>query len=125
MADRGEKLQQPHCNHPFSDSRDTYLAKNHYKNYSPKMVPTNPTGSWTIYLDMLILRVESKTYFKLHHITARALRCANSKGNMSTMQWEIECSDTCNYSRILKSDLLNNWSQQINTRTICKSNRAD
>ena len=49
MADRGEKLQQPHCYHPFSDSRDTYLTKNHYENYSPKMVPTNPTGSWTNY----------------------------------------------------------------------------
>ena len=47
MADRGEKLQQLHCYHPFSDSRDTYLTKNHYENYSPKMVPTNPTGSWT------------------------------------------------------------------------------
>ena len=47
MADRGEKLQQPHCYHPFSDSRDTYLTKNHYENYSPEMVPTNPTGSWT------------------------------------------------------------------------------
>ena len=47
MADRGEKLQQPHCYHPFSDSRDTYLTKTHYENYSPKMVPTNPTGSWT------------------------------------------------------------------------------
>ena len=49
MADRGEKLQQPHCYHPFSDSMDTYLTKNHYENYSPKMVPTNPTGSWTNY----------------------------------------------------------------------------
>ena len=48
MADRGEKLQKPHCYHPFSDSRATYLTKNHYENYSPKMVPTNPTGSWTI-----------------------------------------------------------------------------
>ena len=47
MADRGEKLQQPHCFHPFPDSRDTYLTKNYYENYSPKMVPTNPTGSWT------------------------------------------------------------------------------
>ena len=48
MADRGEKLRQPHCYHQFSDSRDTYLTKNHYENYSPKMVPTNPTGSWTM-----------------------------------------------------------------------------
>ena len=47
MADRGEKLQQPHCYHPFSDSRDIYLTKNHHENYSPKMVPTNPTGSWS------------------------------------------------------------------------------
>ena len=48
MADRGKKLQPPHCYHPFSDSRDTYLTKNHYENYSPKMVLTNPTGSWTM-----------------------------------------------------------------------------
>ena len=47
MTDRGEKLQQLHCYHPFSDSRDTYLTKNHHENYSPKMVPTNPSGSWT------------------------------------------------------------------------------
>ena len=53
MADRGEKLQQLHCYHPFSDSGDTYLAKNHYENYSPKMVPTNPTGSWTMYVGPL------------------------------------------------------------------------
>ena len=32
----------------FSDSRDTCLTKNHYENYSLKMVPTNPTGSWPI-----------------------------------------------------------------------------
>ena len=51
---RGEKLQQLHCYHPFSDSRDTYLTKTHYENYSPKMVPTNPTGSWTIkYINIL------------------------------------------------------------------------
>ena len=49
MADRGEKLQQLHCYHLFSDSKDTYLTKNHHENYSPKMVPTNPTGSWTIW----------------------------------------------------------------------------
>ena len=52
MANRGEKLQQLHCYHPFSDSRDTYLTKNHHENYSPKMVPTNPSGSWTIILSM-------------------------------------------------------------------------
>ena len=39
MADRGEKLQQMHCYYPFSDSRDIYPTKNHYENYSPKMVP--------------------------------------------------------------------------------------
>ena len=49
MADKGEKLQQLHCYHQFSDSRDTYLTKNHCENYSPNMVPTNPTGSWTIW----------------------------------------------------------------------------
>ena len=39
MTGRGEKLQQLHCYHPFSDSLDIYLTKNHYENYSPKMVP--------------------------------------------------------------------------------------
>ena len=51
MTGRGEKLQQLHCYHPFSDSLDIYLTKNHYENYSPKMVPIAKiwgSGSWTI-----------------------------------------------------------------------------
>ena len=51
MTGRGEKLQQLHCYHPFSDSLDMYLTKNHYENYSPKMVPIAKiwgSGSWTI-----------------------------------------------------------------------------
>ena len=51
MTGRGEKLQQLHCYHPFSDSLDIYLTKNHYENYSPKMVPITKiwgSGSWTI-----------------------------------------------------------------------------
>ena len=50
MTGRGEKLQQLHCYHPFSDSLDMYLTKNHYENYSPKMVPIAKiwgSGSWT------------------------------------------------------------------------------
>ena len=51
MTGRGEKLQQLHCYHRFSDSLDIYLTKNHYENYSPKMVPIAKiwgSGSWTI-----------------------------------------------------------------------------
>ena len=51
MTGRGEKLQQLHCYHTFSDSLDIYLTKNHYENYSPKMVPIAKiwgSGSWTI-----------------------------------------------------------------------------
>ena len=51
MTGRGEKLQQLHCYHLFSDSLDIYLTKNHYVNYSPKMVPIAKiwgSGSWTI-----------------------------------------------------------------------------
>ena len=54
MTGRGEKLQQPHCYHPFSDSVDIYLTKNHYENYSPKMVPIAKiwgSGSLTNYCD--------------------------------------------------------------------------
>ena len=47
MANRDEKLRQLHSYDPFVDSRDTYLDKNHYENYSTKMVSTNPTGWWT------------------------------------------------------------------------------
>ena len=50
MTGRGEKLQQLHCYHPFSDSLDIYLTQNHYENYSPKMVPIAKiwgSGSWT------------------------------------------------------------------------------
>ena len=51
MTGTGGKLQQLHCYHPFSDSLDIYLTKNHYENYSPKMVPIAKiwgSGSWTI-----------------------------------------------------------------------------
>ena len=41
-----KKLQPVQCYHIFSNSRVVYLAKNHYGSYSPKMVPTNPPGSW-------------------------------------------------------------------------------
>ena len=50
MTGKGEKLQQLHCYHRFSDSLDIYLTKNHYENYSPKMVPMAKiwgSGSWT------------------------------------------------------------------------------
>ena len=50
MIGTGGKLQQLHCYHPFSDSLDIYLTKNHYGNYSPKMVPIAKiwgSGSWT------------------------------------------------------------------------------
>ena len=50
LTGRGEKLQQLHCYHPFSDSLDIWLTKNHYENYSPKMVPIAKiwgSGSWT------------------------------------------------------------------------------
>ena len=50
MTGTGGKLHQLHCYHPFSDSLDIYLTKNHYENYSPKMVPIAKiwgSGSWT------------------------------------------------------------------------------
>ena len=50
MTGKGEKLQQLHCYHRFSDSLDIYLTKNQYENYSPKMVPIAKiwgSGSWT------------------------------------------------------------------------------
>ena len=42
----------PQCYHIFSNSRDVYLPKNHHEPSSPEMVPTNPTGSWTIGRDV-------------------------------------------------------------------------
>ena len=33
MTGRGEKLQQLHCYHPFSDFVDIYLTKSHDENY--------------------------------------------------------------------------------------------
>ena len=50
MANRGEKLQLLHFYQPFSDSSDINLTKNHYENYSPKIVPIAKiwgSGSWT------------------------------------------------------------------------------
>ena len=66
MTSRGGKLQQLHCYHPFSDSLDIYLAKNHYENYSPKMVPIAKIlgpGSWTIMIyKSLLVRVMTWCY---------------------------------------------------------------
>ena len=56
MTGTGGKLQQLHCYHPFSDSLDIYLNKNHSENYSPKMVPIAKiwgSGSWTILSSMV------------------------------------------------------------------------
>ena len=90
MADRGEKLQQPHCYHPFSDSRDTYLTKNHYENYSPKMVPTNPSGSWTIYQDITI-PVKTQPIGIEKSFSAHCIHCiclSNSSKN-DTQNWKF------------------------------------
>ena len=65
MTGRGGKLQQLHCYHPFSDSLDIYLTKNHYENYSPKMVPIAKIwgpGSWTI---IKVLVTKMKKYLRL------------------------------------------------------------
>ena len=51
MTGKGKKLQQLHCYRRLSDSLDIDLTKNHYENYSPKMVPIAKiwgSGSWTI-----------------------------------------------------------------------------
>ena len=53
MTDKGGKLQQLHYYHPSFDSRDICLTKNHYENYSHKMVPIVKiwgSGSWTIWV---------------------------------------------------------------------------
>ena len=69
MTGRGEKLQQLHCYHPFSDSLDIYLTKNHYENYSPKMVPIAKiwgSGSWTISFRTLLLAPGNHTIITVH-----------------------------------------------------------
>ena len=80
MTGRGEKLQQLHCYHPFCDSLDIYLTKNHYENYSPKMVPIAKiwgSGSWTnIYIYIITTALKSslihyrqcKTIHQMHAI---------------------------------------------------------
>ena len=65
MAGRGVKLQQLHCYHPFSDSLDIYLTKNHYENYSPKMVPIAKiwgSGSWTYILSTWIVALHIRSW---------------------------------------------------------------
>ena len=67
MTGRGEKLQQLHCYHPFSDSSDIYLTKNHYENYSPKMVPIAKiwgSGSWTNTTPVSLLDYKYRKFVK-------------------------------------------------------------
>ena len=91
-----KKLQQLHCYHPFSDFRDTDLTKNPYENYSPKMVPTNPTGSWTISASEEFSGLFSKcfaistwklvyTLSRLHNIL---ISCFSRMGSL----WPSSCS---------------------------------
>ena len=68
MTGRGEKLQQLHCYHPFSDSLDIYLTKNHYENYSPKMVPIAKiwgSGSWTKWIQTPTVILYAKIYVEI------------------------------------------------------------
>ena len=72
MTGRGGKLQQLHCYHTFSDSLDIYLTKNHYENYSPKMVPIAKLwgpGSWTK------TSVKFKSKFKHFHSRKCVWKC--------------------------------------------------
>ena len=82
MTGRGEKLQQLHCYHPFSDSLDIDLTKNHYENYSPKMVPIAKiwgSGSWTNGIYCLI---QIKAY---------------SRFAPSQWQTALLCNDVCHW----------------------------
>ena len=74
-----KKLQPMQCYHIFSDSRDVYLAKNHYGSYSPHMVP----GSWPIWrfckyanIDYVVLgirilqiRCNNISWYRFHNVT--------------------------------------------------------
>ena len=98
MADRGEKLQEPHCYHPFSDSRDTYLTKNHYENYSPKMVPTNPTGSWTTFvmIFLILTMIRSLSILKYSEYI-----CFHSKINFAKLSNLMPCiNNQCLSARV-------------------------
>ena len=61
MADRGEKLQELHCYHPFSDSRDIYLTKItmriiHHRWYRPTPLAHGLwVSSCTIVPDLVII----------------------------------------------------------------------
>ena len=50
------------CYHTFSISRGVYLAKNHYDNYSPQMVPVTPNlGVWLMdYINQLMNKANAK-----------------------------------------------------------------
>ena len=51
------------CYHIFSNSRYVYFVKNHYENYSPQMVPTNPTGLElrTLVANILFIRIKPQS----------------------------------------------------------------
>ena len=75
MTGRGGQLQQLHCYHPFSDSLDIYLTKNHYENYSPKMVPIAKiwgSGSWTNGRTGLLYKSPK---FVIYHIITLVTMC--------------------------------------------------
>ena len=102
MTGRGEKLQQLHCYHLFSNSRDIYLTKNHYENYSPKMVPIAKiwgSGSWTI-LPMTTINMHMKFEIEIPKQTCLTSRKSchlqspeTEKSNMAARRpfWKWHC----------------------------------
>ena len=92
MADRCEKLQQLHCYHPFSDSRDTYLTKNHHENYSSKMVPTNLSGSWT--KTNCRLKLTSEWWAKLQEANGQSA-ISNTATTLSYKAWNSAVEYPC------------------------------
>ena len=102
MTGRGGKLQQLHCYHTFSDSLNIYLTKNHYENYSPKMVPIAKIwgpGSWTIEHSALIRRLEVRVPLRSRHFLSQKLWHL-PKNTRSCVENECCCPRTVHISNV-------------------------
>ena len=55
-----ERLQ---CYHTFSEPRHMQLSKKHHKASRPRMVPTNPSGSWPNCEKYCDKRLEPKAFW--------------------------------------------------------------
>jgi len=78
-----------------------YLAKNHYEHYSPRMVPTNPTCSWSNRTELRLTSFMTQCRDVMHDAVTKARSV--SVGLSVTLINYVETATTSSFVRLSRS----------------------